>query len=514
MGEHFERPQLYWYRWNWFYLLIIGAAASLVFYWRIQIFGDLEPRSDQAFLAWWVKGLVNSNHIFPHIDQGERLIDALARDETGFLTQLLRPIYNSPTELFKIIPILAYYGTAQFFGDSYSNQVAMSIFTSAAIPFILALFPIYYKSFGVHLSRFLIGLIALFIASTSVYLHFFSGWGIHNSGILTLVIAVIVSSGILSKLGKNNARWIPWRYVIGLFLINGLALYSFKTNLFLLPPATVFALFALPGVKWQQKFTLVFCYTLIVAVLILPIIPLTLISANKPEFAQDMTSPITLMLADLPTNPLNWLIIIYERSLSWFTTAQKLYSLPGLTLGIIGLVILARDGIKLPFYLMLAHYLSWCFVPIFAGVAFRTYPYLIPFLILGGAYFLVISCHRTVLRGFNKKIFFSIACVLLIAHISTQILMLRPKTSLANTLPDFWSMYFAGQGEIRPIIAEIEHSLPAQATLLTWGYGLKFLYRNLKTTDQDVELPAINALMLRQRAGLLSAHIRKRRLSI
>ena len=514
MDNKNKSAQHYQGQWIGLYLLIISLIAALIYFWRIQSFGDLEPRSDQAFLAWWVKGLVSSNHVLPHIEQGEQLIDALARDEKGILTQLLRPIYNSPTELFKIIPIIAYTFVAQIFGDSYSNQVAISIFTSVAIPFVLALYPIWGTPHKATQTHMWIGFIALILSSTSLYLHVFSGWGIHNAGILTLVIAGVISNNILSTLSKSPNLYKSLRPIIELFLINALAIYSFKTNLFLLPLATVFTILALPEIKWQRKFNLVFCYGSIVTILILPFIPLTLISANKSDFAQDMTSPISLMLAGLSSNLFDWPLIIYNRTESWLVTAYKLYSLPGLIIGILGLYGLARKGMRLPFYILIAHYISWCFIPIFAGVLFRTYPYLIPFLGLGGAYFIVVSFRGVMLPNVNKKLLATIASYLLIAHFVTQIPIIRSKEHMANVLPQFWSTYFTGQGQLRPIIAEIEQILPNNAVLMTWGYGLQFLYRDLKTTGQDIELPAINALMLRQKAGLLLEHIKKRHLSL
>lgn len=496
------------------YIFICFAIMTGVFIWRLHAFSDLEPRADQAFLAWWIKGLVATDHIIPLQSAGESLLDAMARDETGFLTQTLRPIYNSPTELFKILPVFVVFVITKLIGDSYSIQVAISLIASAAIPFALASFPIWLNSTSNRAVSFSIGILALTIAAFSTYLHFFSGWGFHNYGILSLVVAVAVSARIMPSTLDEATGQMSWRAIVGLFLVNGLALYSFKTNLFLLPPATVMALVSIPNLNWRMKFRHVFTYVVIFTILILPFIPLVFISANKPDYAQDLTSPILLMQANLSGNLLDWSMILYTRTLNWIHTAQEFYSLPGLAAGLIGLTALARDGMRLPLCLAIAHYLAWCFVPIFAGASFRTYPYLIPFLALGAAYFLVVSIRSALRFTLNKTIVAAIAGALLITHIATQIPDLRSKVHMAESLPDFWATYFIGQGEIRPMIAMIEQTLPADATLMTWGYGLKFLYRDLKVTELDVELPALNALMLRQKVGLLQGHIKKRRLSV
>lgn len=503
------------------YVLAAIIIAALVFYWRLQAFGDMEPRSDNAFFAWWVKGLAAADHFSPQQGAGESLFDALARDETGFLTRLLRPIYNSPTELFKIIPILALYGAAKLFGYSYSMQVAVSLLASVAIPFVLTLFPFWRKRRPDGPGDYWVGFTALVLGFLSFYLHRFSGLGFHNYGILSLVVAVAVSVRILSKLAKNLPARMTWQTVAGLFLANGLALYSYKTNLFLLPPATVLTLLLLPGADWKRKIRYFFTYSILIVILVLPFVPLVVISAGKPDFAQDMTSPILLMFSGPSGGFTEWLGIIAGRAMNWFVTARDMYSLPGLAVGLFGLAVLARDGMSLPLGIVAVHFMAWCFIPLFAASSLRTYPYILPFLALGAAYFFVASfkgsglaikwANRTLI---NKRLVTAAAGGLIAIHIATQVPGLYSSARVAQVLPNFWNRYFAGQGELRPMITEIERVVPPNATLMTWGYGLQFLYRSLKTDDQDIRLPAINALMLRYKAGLLKEHIRKRRLSL
>lgn len=503
------------------YIIAAVIVAALVFYWRLQAFGDLEPRGDHAFFAWWVKGLSAADHFFPRQGAGGSLLEAMARDETGFLTQLLRPIYNSPTELFKIIPVLGLYGAAKLFGYSYSMQVAISLLASAATPFVLALFPFWRRRISDGPGDYWVGFTALVLGFLSLYLHMFSGLGPHNYGILSLVVAVAVSVRILSELAKTPPARMTWRMVAGLFLANGLALYSYKTNLFLLPPATVLTLLLLPGANWKRKLHHSFTYSILIVILVLPFVPLVVISADKPDFAQDMTSPILLMLSGPSGNLTEWLAIIAGRAMNWFVTARDLYSLPGLAVGILGLAVLARDGVSLPLGIVVVHFLAWCFVPLFAASSLRTYPYILPFLVLGAAYFFVASfkgsglavkwSNRTII---NRRLVTAAAGGLIAIHIAMQVPGLYSRARMAQALPNLWSRYFAGQGELRPMIAEIERTVPPNATLMTWGYGLQFLYRDLKTGDPDIRLPAINALMLRHETGLLKEHIRKRHLSL
>ena len=503
------------------YIYVSLIIAALVFFWRLHVFGDLEPRGDQAFKAWWINGLIAADHIIPRQDVGESILDALARDETGFLTQIFRPIYNSPTHLFEIIPIMFNFILTKFLGNTYSIHVGISLLVSVMIPFTLTFFPFWRKRAPALSADYMVGFLAMFVATISAYLHIFSGWGFHNYGILSLVVAIMISMRILSAVNDFPTGRMSWQAIIVLFFANGFAIYSYKTNLFLLPPATVLAITVLPSLNWRHKLHHIFTYSTIIAVLILPFIPFLITSIYKPDFSQNLTSPFLLMDTGPTVGFLNWLTSIAKYAQLWIMTAQELYSLPGLALGIVGLIVMARDGLRLPLCLVITHFLAWCFVPLFAASSLRTYPYIIPFLALGAGYFIIISFRGTLWsKGqtgkpiFRKHLTAATASILITAHIALQIPTLSSREHISKAVPLMWELYYSDQGKLRPMIEKIERALPADAVLMTWGYGLQFLFRSLTTSNIKIEIPALNALMLRHKAGLLQEHLRKRHLSL
>ncbi len=509
------------------FLTGIIVFAALIFMWRVLVFGDLEPRGDQAFFAWWVQGLEAADHIVPRVAEGEALFDALARDETGFLTQLLRPLYNATTDLFKILSILILYVAAEIFGGAFSVHVATSVLASAALVLVLGAFPLWYGRPGDGADKSgedtITGLAALVLGAGALYLHAFSGLGLHNFGVLFLIAAVAGSTRILNGWAAERPGPINWRSVGGLMLFQGLALYAYKTNLFLLPPATALSILLFSGAGLRRKLVCLGVYILIVAALVVPLAPLMFVEASKPEFAKDSFSA-TAIVGQILSGGIGAMIApLGKLGAEWFQMAGELYSVPGLIAGLWGLGLMAwRDKVFLPLSVVISHFAAWCLIPLFAATSLRTYLYVLPFFVLGGAYLLVTvgvelrraaaELNRDYLTMAGTTV---LAAVLLAVHLASQIPGLVSKEKLADFLPRAWAFYFTGQGELRPMVAEIERTLPPDAVLMTWGYGLQFLFRNLKDPATQVFVPpALGALMLRHRSGLLRDHIERRRLSI
>ena len=49
------------------YVAIALALFVGIFTYRVVLFSDLEPRSDQAFFSWWVQGLVQADQVLSQI---------------------------------------------------------------------------------------------------------------------------------------------------------------------------------------------------------------------------------------------------------------------------------------------------------------------------------------------------------------------------------------------------------------------------------------------------------------
>lgn len=510
------------------FLTGIFVFSVFVFMWRHFLFGDAEPRSDQAFFTWWVLGMEASDHLVPQIEPGERLIDALARDETGFLTQFFRPMYNSPTELLKAFSILILYGAAEIFGATHAVQVFMSLLASGLLVFVMGLF--YYgcrlpddreEKYKFDLSA---GFVALVLSAFSLHLHAFSSLGPHNFGLLFLVIAVIFSIRLLRELASDKWGSLRWRPLVVFGLTHLLALYTYKINVFLLPPATVLTIVLCSGFSFRRKATYLACYFLFIAALVSPLTPFFVLDSSKQAFAKEAFT-LSAVLGPLFSGGFDAVFSpVVPRIAEWFRVADELFSIPAAIAGLWGLGLMAwRSKIIAPLGIVVSHFAAWCFVPYFADLSLRTYLYVLPFLILGGAYLLVTSVisMRQCAVGLNqtyisRAVTSLLAGGLLLLHLATQVPGVISNEKMAESVPRIWENYFAGQGEFRPMIRQIEQRLPENAVLMTWGYGLQFLVRSLKDNSTDIFMPpAIHALMLRDQNGrLLKSHLDRRHLSI
>lgn len=509
------------------FLTGVIAFSVLVLVWRVFLFGDMEPRGDQAFFTWWVLGMEASDHLLPYVDPGEKLFDAMARDETGFLTQFFRPMYNSPTELLKAISILILYGAAEIFGATHYVQAFVSILASVLLVGVVGLFFYGYRLALDRTKNFnhdvLAGVAALVLASFSLHLHSFSSLGPHNIGLLFLLIAVIFSIRLLQEMATEKWDGPRWRPLLVFGLTQVLALYTYKINVFLLPPATVLSIILCSGISLRRKTTYLTYYVLFIGVLLAPLIPFFVLDASKPAFAKEPFT-ITAILGPLFSGGIGAVLSpVADRTVEWFRVADELFSIPGTIAGLFGLGLMAwRSRIILPLGIVVSHFAAWCFVPLFAGLSLRTFLYVVPFLIIGNAYFLAISAMslRQCVNGLNRACIFKagtslLAAGLLAVHLASQIPGVISNEKMAESVPRIWNEYFAGQGKLRPMIAQIEQTLPKDAVFMTWGYGLQFLFRSLKKDTTHVFVPpAISALMLRDKVGTLKTHLVRRHLSI
>jgi len=509
----------------WPFVLFTLIVSAIVFAYRLSNFGDMEPRVDQAYFAWWVQGMAAADHLLPHPETGESLFAALARDETGFLTQLFRPIYSSTTELFKLVPLLAGYTAALLFGASLAVQVATGIVAGTGVLFVLALYPFWWPSTtasnGTSPRDAAVGVTAVVLGGATVYLHLFSALGAHNFGILFLVIAIAVAGRFLPEILDKHGFRTCVRPLLALTLASGLAFYSYKTNVFLLPVAVGLFILSFPGVGWRRRLGVLSAYAGTCLILIAPIFLFFALDAAKADFAKDSFSLASVWHNALPEGPIGILKLVGARAVDWFRTGGRLFSWPGLVAGLGGLGWMAAvRGRGLPLCLAIAHFLVWCWIPLFAATGLRTYPYILPFLILGNAY-LVVNAFGTFFAAIRQsrtvKVFrlrlCAVAVALITVHVGLQAPAYLDHKNLAAAYPDAWRIYMKGQGELRPMVAEIEALLPPNAVLMTWGYGLQYVFRNLKQSETRISMPAaLNALALRHRAGLLKDYIHRRHL--
>jgi hypothetical protein len=499
---------------------ILGAVA--VFCFRFVIFGDVDPRSDQAFFAWWAQGLGLADHFLPIVNPGQGWFSALQNDTESYLNQLFRPIYNKPTSIFTLLPLGVIRIVSWVAGDGYSVQTAVSIAFSAFAVLVVSLVPLWLWA-GESVpsrERLALSLVALAFGALSLYPHLFSPWGIHNAGAAFLVLAVACGTPVHRKLVTGSVADVPVPWIAAFAVSQVLALYAHWTNTFLLPVATVLALFVGGNAGFKRRITMAAVYVCGLFVVWVPLYPLIAFEFFRPAYSKEHSLGVLAQLGyggELPAV----LMQAFERAVNWFAAVADLFSAPGLMLGLAGLIALAwGKGKVFPAMAVVSHILMWAAIPQFSVVHVRTGLYVMPFLAIGGGYFCWVICKELTrtpssrpMRGIPIYGAVALGIGLSILHFARQAPVLLDHREARDILPQVWHDYFAGQGELRIVIDQLQNGLPADATLMTWGYGPQFLYRNLtEPSARRAVLPALSALWLRVKTGELKAHLRQRRL--
>jgi hypothetical protein len=501
-----------------FFSFLISVSVA-VFVFRFSVFGDIEPRSDQAFFSWWVQGLYQADHLFPDVGAGESWLTALQRDDGGFLHRLLRPIYGRALSVFTLVNLGIFYAMTWVLGPTYGAQVATSLLGSALIVLMLGLFPVCAsgrRPNGNGLShKFGIGAVAVLLGATSVHLHFYSPWIIHNYAVSILLIAAALGTRVLAApTDQLRSMWVV------VLVVYGLAFFANWTNLFLLPAATFVSILVVPGLSFKKRMSFVIGFATFSAILAIPF----LIAADV-EGSRNLVSSSTTVRAfvysvffpaagDLSPS-------VIQRAVGWLERGSQLFSAAGLVLGILGLAAWARwERVTLPLFIVITHFLVWCAVADFRTAYFRTFVYVAPFLFLGIAYLSVIS-GQTIWAALKRgalggKALASVAVLgLLTAHIYIQVPPFFSPQEGRDRVPEAWEMYFSGQGSLKPAMAEIDDILPARAVIVTWGYGIQFLLRNYEIEGPGRTVaPTLLTMIPRFEDGTLPDHIKRRHLSV
>lgn len=496
-------------------------ATAVVFAWRWAVFGDAEPRADQAQFAWWVQGLSRATHWLPVPADGETWLAALERDSGGVLAQLARGLYNKPVAVFTLLPLAIFAGAAEVLGDSYRVLVGAGILASAATVGALALAASAWTPAGIARPPGWTAVAAAAAAAAALYPHVFAPMGVHNVGALLLVVAVAVTGRCLpvALAGAGGHR----RAALAIAVAQGLALYAHWTNVLVLPLASVLFVATWPGIAARRRLRAVAVYATTAAVFVSPALALAAAQAIRPPAAGTEAlsvvqsfgalSSIALGSAETPFSG------VAARAGAWFEAGAHLFSAPGLALGLVGLAGLAwRHRLTMPLAAIGAHFGIWCLLPAFAGASLRTFVYVLPFLALGVGYAVAapaVAAARTRTRRIPAAGAAVLAGALAAVHLAQQLPVLVSVARLEHRVPAAWSTYVAGQGSLRPMIAEAERIMAPRAVLFTWGYGLQFVVRNLATGHADLRVPpAVSVLAAHGSDEALRDRLARRRLAL
>jgi hypothetical protein len=489
--------------------ILIAVYAACVFALRLHDFAGLEPRIDQAGFAHWVRDLARADHFLPDRSAGESWLGALERDRESFVHRFAIRVYNVHHLAFNAVPLGIHLAISSLFGDAYPTQIAASIAGSVCVLLALGTVPLWLaRGRRPFAHEVWVGLASLLVASTALYLHLFSAFGVHNYG----VAALLAATGLATRWLTSTAG----RGILAAALGAVLAVYTHWTNLLLLPLATALALAA--TVEWgaRARVAAALRYAVVVGACVLPAVGLAL--------ALDAARSDLIYVTSADPTAVGWRAVI-DRAGSWFGTGATLFSWPGLVLGLVGVGAAYRvQQMRLPAMLLLVHFVLWSALPGIAEKRLRTYLYVLPFLALGVGTTLVLACRpvaREIARGrrpgwLDGRWLVAVGSVLLVGwHVGLQLPGLVSDERARRRMPEFWTQYRQGQGTLAPMVAGIEVAIPDGGTLLTWLPQLQDLLAVLGNAERRIEIPpALETMRTRQRAGTLSDYLRRRRISL
>jgi hypothetical protein len=482
-----DRPGRMWW-------LSLGSLVLLVFAVRLAVFSDTEPRVDQSYFASNMRLLAEADHIMPTGAHGTSFQVKLETDEKSLLYGVGRPLYTTPQEAFEAIPFILGSSFLALFGYSYTHVVALSVFAS-----VIAFVPLTLLFRRITQTRGLPSFAAVLFYATSTYAALFSPWGVHNFGVLSFLIAVSVATPLLA----NSSSWTgnlnrPIGVLVGVTL---LAAYSHFLNPILLPFALTLGLLTLPNLSIPRKALFAVVYGGIILVCLAPV---GLLAGYVHQIQGNF-----LIFANVDSSPLGYLEGLPGRAGAWFVFGIHLFSGPGLVAGSAGLAGMAlMTRFRLPFAVVAAHFFCYCLIPGFiwngSNTYLRTYNYVIPFFALGMGWILL----ATLLPGgcLSRFVFLRLLLVgCLVWHLLIQIPLTGYRSWARLHVNDFVTDYLNGQGELRPIINEIERTAGTDP-ILFWGFSERFLYLSLASRTDTVAPSSLSSILEKVEHGQFLRH--------
>jgi hypothetical protein len=508
------------------YISLISILCLTFFVFRLYSLDMSEPRTDQATFARWLQDLVGADHVLPHRLAEESWRSSLEGDQRSVVHNLMIRIYNTPHISFNLVPLTIFYFISLFTGDSYRAQVGMSIFASICVLLVLGLLPYWItkphdKRQPVLLGDAVAGAVALLIAGTTLYLHLYSAWGVHNLGVLFLLAAVAVTILSLDSNNESSTGLVKLR-LLPIVIASVLAVYAHWTNVFVLLPANVVAFISNTNLSRTQRVRLSVRYITIIGLFISPVILLMFAVRPNPSssgvvYAAFEDKGIYGFLADT-----------ISRAGKWFAAGAMLFSAAGVVVGLAGLVLLAWiRKVGMPLWVVTIHFLVWCIIPGFtwngSPTWLRTFLYVLPFFCLGAGYCLALPLcgefpfsSKTPSGMALKWKALLIPATLLILHLTTQFPGFVEQRKVEARIPEFSLFYLKGQGNLRPLVNEINGMLPNSSTLLVWDSSLQNVYACFKDKAKTQVLfpPALKDIWVHYKDGSFEAYVRRRRITI
>lgn len=459
----------------------LAIVALVIFATRYAIFSGVEPRIDQAYFASSMRDLASADHMLPRDTARQGFRQALERDTSSALYAIARPIYASPQFALELLPFGLGSVCLYLVGYSYTHVVALSILTSAIT--LIPVTVLFRRSTHAPGLSGLSG--ALFYASSS-YVALYSPWGVHNFGVFMLVLAIALGT----RLMPASANWtnFPNRRIAALAAITVLGAYSHFTNTLLLPLTFLLSLVALRQISFRRKIQIATLYCFIVFIGVAPV-GIASIMFHK-------TQSSFLVYANVGNSLSAYLSGMPQRAVLWFAYGTRLFSIPGLLTGILGLAWMTSvTRIRLPMCFLIAHFTCYCLAPGFiwngSSTYLRTYNYVIPFFAVGMGWILLqMITPGTMVR--RHRTLFALIGMCLAWHLATQLPRNGYEAWARRHTQDFATDYLDGQGELRPIVGSIEQVVGTDPVLF-WNFSERFAYISLAKDTRTVLPSALDS---------------------
>lgn len=360
----------------WAFVLLAAVFAAILGVSRVEAFKNLELGDDQSFQIHWARQVVTAERWLPRSAPGTPFIDALTADEDCVLNAVLAPIYGSH-ELLLSVGDLAWLSVAGLaFGANATILAAAAIAAHWIALFLVAVLPVATAPPHLRGQAAAIGAVAFTLCAASGVLQVVSTMGGHNVGLMTMMVAAIFCQRWLNALerrGGGGAAGFAWG--IG---AQTAALYSYHVAIFILPAAV--ALAAATAGRWRPLAR----YVAAGVASLLPVAALVAITAltGGSKAGTQGRDAFSVMRWAWSEGGGFW-IGLPERAARWFETLGGMVSVIGLLAALLGVVLLARRGFRLPLAIVAAHFAAFVLVPAFAEMHTRTNAYVVPFLFLG-----------------------------------------------------------------------------------------------------------------------------------
>ena len=172
------------------YLSGLFFLFLIIFFIKYFIFKNIQYNNDQAFYSQWLADMRAAQHLFP-VGPGS-FIQNLLLDQSSFLHQLFKRIYNNFSVIFNIFPLFLNYLFGFFFTKTPFNFNLISIIANTCIPFFFLII-LKDKLNNINLKYFLFYILLILLISFNFSFFYYSPLGFHNFGILFLIFTIFFS---------------------------------------------------------------------------------------------------------------------------------------------------------------------------------------------------------------------------------------------------------------------------------------------------------------------------------